>query len=130
MRKGDNDVGEKIRQFPTAEELQKQSKPLTQEKIEELGKGVDHQVEFVLNLYRYAFGNEVWDAMTELDGYPVLGDETWKAVCEVAIRIDKALHPDVMAGGLWMNKGFSCDSDLEEWTIGFARVKSVSYKEG
>ena len=53
----------------------------------------------------------------KLKGYPSIGDEGWKYICKKFMQLDQKYHPEVMAGGLWMNKGFSVDRNLKGFQI-------------
>jgi hypothetical protein len=111
---------------PSVEEIRSWLKPLSKEVIDSFEEGAHSQADFVLGLYRYAFGS-LWDNITSLDGYPSVSSKTWLYVCECAIRVDKRFHPEVLAGGLWMNRGFSTDDSIEEWAVGFGSVREIEF---
>lgn len=77
----------------------------------------NHQSDVWINLYRYVFPD--WDNIKSIDGYPKISDETSNYIFKKFIEFDKIHHPNVMAGGLWMNSGFSTDSSgkLDDWKV-------------
>lgn len=96
-------------------------KPLSKEQIDEMALG-GGQTDFLLRLYRYAFG-DLWDRITKVHGYPKVSKATWSYLCDAAISIDKDRHPGVMPGGLWLNNGFTVDESLPDWVVSLNGVK-------
>ena len=81
-------------------------------------KGAGHQAEYCTKLYSLAFGAPRWKRIKQLDGYPVVSPATGQYIFEKAIAFDRKHHPDVQAGGLWMNRGFgSSGYDLPDWKV-------------
>lgn len=68
-----------------------------------------------VNLYKLVYPN--FDRIAHINGYPTVGEKTHKYIFTKFIQFDKAHHPEVMAGGLWMNSGFGCDRSLVEWVV-------------
>lgn len=89
--------------------------PATVRKIFEESKD---QHEVLIGLYRLVF--PYWDQITELKGYPSISDRTWEEIAELSIAFDRIHHPDVIAGGNWMNRGFAIDDTLHDWIISLA----------
>lgn len=81
----------------------------------------EHQSDILFSLYRLVYdGSTVnrpaWAIIEKVDGWPKLGREAWDYICEKFIVHDrKHHHPDVVAGGLWLNNGFSCSESLGAW---------------
>ena len=82
------------------------------------------QNEAMEKLYRLAFPK--WDAIKKIEGWPGCGEKMWHYVCEKFIKLDKEFHPEVIASGGWMNKGFSCRKELGPWEIDCQRTE-VTY---
>lgn len=79
-----------------------------------------HQADILFSLYRLVYdGSTVdrppWAVIKKVDGWPALGKATWAYIQEKFVVHDRLDHPDVIAGGLWMNNGFSCDESLGDW---------------
>ena len=94
--------------------------------LESLSKSCEHQSEFLVGIYKEVVPN--WDAVVRIDGYPKAGEALAALLCFSAIEFDKEHHPDVYAGGLWLNIGFSRDKSLKPWEISMEGVE-VIYKE-
>jgi len=60
-----------------------------------------------------------WDSVEKLDGYPKCGKALREEIFKRCIEFDKVHHPDVMAGGAWLNCGFSGldSSNLGPWEV-------------
>lgn len=72
------------------------------------------QWEVLISLYKLIF--PFWHQIKELKGYPSINTQTWEDISELSISFDRIHHPHVIAGGNWMNRGFSIDNDLPDWT--------------
>lgn len=83
----------------------------------------DHQEKVLINLYKLVFPQ--WDCITKIEGYPEAGCDLWKFICRLFQEFDHKHHPDCMPGGLWMNTGFSVNTELQPWEVSFenCRVK-------
>ena len=89
---------------------------LTQEMINGIFEDANEQADYTLAIYKIAFPD--WDDIKAISGYPKISQETNKYIFDQAISFDKKNHPDVISGGLWMNRGFSsCDETVPDWTI-------------
>lgn len=75
----------------------------------------EHQANALILIYKLILPN--WEEIKEIHGSPAIGDEGWKYICKCFMKFDKAHHPDVLAGGCWMNKGFSVDPSLKSWEV-------------
>lgn len=69
------------------------------------------QGELLTRLYRLAVPD--FDRLEKLDGYPVVNRETGDFLMLRWVRRDRRLSPNVMAGGAWMNSGFSSREQTE-----------------
>jgi len=95
-------------------------KPLTKETINalfesELKKPNPHQSNIVIALYKIAFPN--WKKIKKLKGYPSVSKTTNEYLFSQFIQFDKQIHPNVLNGGCWLNKGFSTNKNLQDWII-------------
>src|SRR5437763_1310199 len=59
------------------------------------------QADVLVALYRLVFPD--FDDIDQFDGWPSINDKTWKAIARMFIDFDNVHHPEVLAGGLWMN---------------------------
>lgn len=85
----------------------------TEHPIEEINRvfeSVTHQIEVFTGLYRILFPK--WDNILSLHPYPKMGKEISEYIWEKVLAFDKEHHPEAIAGGLWMNKGFSTNRNL------------------
>mgnify|MGYP007057186874 CR=1 FL=1 len=99
---------------------------LTKDQVDAAFAGVAHQADYFIALYHAVMDAAGIRRGTELADYPRISNRGWVYICERAIKSDQKLHPDVMAGGLWMNRGFSAD-DLQVFDDGWeVAVPSVA----
>jgi len=89
---------------------------LTQEQIDEVFDNAKHQCEYVIGLYKLAFPL-TWDMIQKVNGYPRVSKATNEYIFQKAIDFDKVHHPNVMAGGAWMNNGFGGKDGIDDWFI-------------
>ena len=75
----------------------------------------DNQYDAFIAVYRLVYPN--WDRIASLDGWPTAGAEVSTYVHAAFIAFDKVHHPEVMAGGLWFNRGWSTDKNLPPWSV-------------
>lgn len=87
---------------------------LPQSEIDAIFENASHQQEYILELY-----NAVLDLgnVVEINDYPKVSHPTSDYIFEKAIAFDKEHHPDVLAGGAWMNRGFATDRDIGDWVV-------------
>ena len=78
---------------------------LTQEAVDKCFDGKDHQGDVGLALYRLVFPD--WDTIESITGWPKVGSELSQYIWLKFIAFDQKHHPEVLAGGMWMNSGFS-----------------------
>lgn len=91
----------------TQEELQK--------RLQEIFEQSDHQNSALIGVYKLVLPD--WDNIKEVDGFPEVGKELWKHICNLFIDFDRQHHPNVFHGGIWLNNGFSSNDRLEPWEI-------------
>jgi len=94
--------------------------------IKEIFARNDHQDNVIIDLYKMILPE--WDDIEKLHGHPVCGENLWLFICELFISFDKEHHPRCLAGGAWINYGFSSDSHIDPWEINLSAC-SLTYKE-
>ena len=77
---------------------------ITRKEIDKLFKDHNNNIDIALSLYRKAFSD--YDKIKTIEGYPAVSQETSLYLFNKFISFDKKHTPQVMAGGLWLNKGF------------------------
>ena len=94
-------------------------KTLNKKQIDAIFEASTHQSEACVALYRLAFPE--WDALKSIEGWPGIGKEAGLYIIRKFMEFDRKHHPDVLNGGLWMNKGFSthegADLGLGPWEL-------------
>lgn len=94
---------------------------LTKEIIDKCFEGCINQHQYWHNLYKTAFKN--WDNIKNIEGFPKVSKKTNEYLFHKCIIFDQKYHPNVLNGGLWINKGFGTNYDLEkDWVIDISRV--------
>lgn len=87
----------------------------------------EHQSDALVTLYKFAFPD--WDVIESVDGFPAVGEKASNYIWDKFIEFDKKHHPKVMAGGLWLNNGFSSQEGkrlgLGPWEISTDEVPVV-----
>jgi len=96
------------------------------ETIDKIFAEAKHQQDYLMGLYRTVFAD--FDKIAKLNGYPSISEPTVNYIWEKAIAFDKRVHPDVLAGGLWMNNGFSSEKAMEDW-VAVYNSNIIIYKE-
>lgn len=99
---------------------------LNREEIEKVFEQNTNQGDVLIDLYRMVFPD--WDSIKQLEGYPTIGKDLWQYICQLFINFDKQYHKAVMAGGCWMNTGFSSNETITDNSVDLSGVKIV-YKE-
>ena len=69
----------------------------------------------LLTFTKWFFSN--WDEIAKIEGHPKIGLAFWTFVWHRFLDFDRMFHPEVMAGGAWLNWGFSCDRKLGDWKV-------------
>ena len=86
-----------------------------------------NQADVLVSLYKLVFPD--WDSIKQISGYPKISKELWQYICQLFIDFDKKYHPTVMAGGCWMNTGFSSNELLTDDSVDLSGV-TVQYFDG
>jgi len=91
---------------------------LTQDQIDEIFDSAETQADYIIGLHKAALAahNIDWDDIKQLDGYVRISPEGGAYLFDRAIRWDRRHCPGLLAGGGWLNRGFSSDQGLR--TIG------------
>lgn len=84
-----------------------------------------NQSEALISLYKAVVPN--WDNVVKMDSFPECNDATWGFICEKFIEFDKTHHPDVLAGGCWLNHGFGVSNIMLDWFI-FIDTDKIKYR--
>lgn len=87
---------------------------ITTDQIKAIFEEAEHQSDYAIGIYKLAFPD--WDEIKEVKGWPRISVNMNKFIFSLAIDFDKKHHPKVQCGGLWMNKGFGSDSEID-WGI-------------
>lgn len=90
------------------------------EKVEELFIQYDNQYEVLLAIYKMVMPD--WDDLESINGSPKVSLATWQEICSLFIDFDKKHHPEVLAGGIWMNSGFSVDYNMEDGVVDLSSI--------
>ena len=70
----------------------------------------NHQANILIELYKMVIPD--WDNIRKLKGWPEINEYTWKYICQKFIDFDRKYHPECLAGGAWINSGFSTNDKL------------------
>jgi hypothetical protein len=84
--------------------------------------GPADEMEAVIEIYRFVYGPETWDAIIKVDGWPAASFTTCSYIAGKCIAFTKSRHPGAMPGGVWLNNGFTVDENLPDWTVRLAPV--------
>ena len=86
----------------------------------------DNQHNVLIAIYRFVFPD--WDNIESIDGSPTVSTKTWQDICAMFINFDKKHHPTVLAGGIWMNRGFDSCPDTKDGVVDISSLE-IEYKE-
>ena len=75
------------------------------------------QSEALVDMYKLVLPE--WDLIEKINGFPEAGHKLWKYICRRFIEFDHKHHPNVFNGGIWLNTGFTSNSELGDWEIRF-----------
>jgi len=84
---------------------------ITKEQVEEVFRTSKNQWEYLKKLYLLVYPN--WSDIKKLKGFVHVSDELDLFIIGKSQEFDRIHHPDVLAGGMWMNYGFGSDRKLE-----------------
>ena len=100
---------------------------ITQEQIDQLFEEKTEQTDMLLGLYRLVFPD--YDRIKELRRWPTVSDETWTYIARKFVEFDQKYHPNVMAGGLWMNTGFSSGKPLKFGEVSLEECQVIYHEK-
>jgi hypothetical protein len=100
---------------------------IIKKEVDQLFDESDHQGDVLVGLYRMVIRD--WDRVVTVGGYPVINEHTGDYITRRFIAFDQKHHPKVLAGGLWMNNGFSTldSAHLHDWEVDLYRC-NTEYK--
>lgn len=103
---------------------------LPKKAIDQVFEEATHQSDYLIGLYRLVIPE--WDALVRMIGvgYPAVSYKTWDYICRKAIAFDKEHLPQVLAGGLWINSGFSRSTAVPWWQVDLSTVKLEMLNKG
>ena len=92
--------------------------------LEPLFEENTHQTDVVIGIYKKFIPD--YDDITDIAGHPTCGKIMSVWLFEKFIEFDQKHHPDVVAGGAWLNWGFSTDEKMG-WEVSLGTCK-FTYK--
>lgn len=78
---------------------------LTDEQLDGVFERAEDQGDALIGIYKLVLPD--WDDISSISGHPSCNEKTWKDICQRFFKLDAAKHPECLAGGLWLNRGFS-----------------------
>jgi hypothetical protein len=99
---------------------------LNKETVEAVFRTSSNQSDAVEYLYRLLFPD--YDRIKKINGHPKVGKDLSKLIWDLFISFDKEHHPNAMAGGAWLNWGFSTDYTLDPWGYSIEGLEVVYEK--
>jgi hypothetical protein len=94
-----------------------------QRQLQQVFEIADHQDVALVGIYKLFIPD--WEKIKQLEGFPTVGREMWKYICQLFIDFDQQHHPEVFNGGIWLNNGFSSDGNLDPWEISFSQCHFI-----
>jgi len=94
-----------------------------QRQLQLVFENADHQDVALVGIYKLFIPD--WEKIKQIEGFPTVGREMWKYICQLFIDFDQQHHPDVFKGGIWLNNGFSSDGSLDPWEISFSQCRII-----
>lgn len=79
--------------------------------IDQIFETATHQEQALIGIYKLFLPD--WETIEHINGFPSCSEELWKYVCNKFFALDKKYHPNCLAGGAWLNNGFSGDKNLK-----------------
>lgn len=84
---------------------------------------IDNQYNAMMYLYHLVFDD--MSKIHKIKDYPAISENTSDYIFRKMIEFDRIHHKNVLAGGLWMNSGFSVDNTLPDDLIYYDMSKIV-----
>ena len=99
---------------------------LTKDEVNEIFDSAKKQGDYVTGLHAktLAKADIEWESVASLNQYVVAAKDISRYIWEKAMAWDKAHLDNVLAGGAWVNFGFS-EEDIEEECVRFDETKIV-----
>lgn len=85
---------------------------LPKEVIKKIVKESENSTIATLKLYKYVFDD--WDYIETIAGFPVISKETGIFIMELMVE---TFPEEKFPGGIWINKGFSTNDDLDDFIV-------------
>ena len=95
-------------------------------KIQEIFDKSGDQGEALLRLYMLFIPE--FESVVSIGLWPECGKMLHQFIFERFIAFDCIHHPEVMPGGLWLNKGFTLDEKLMNWEVNLDNC-GIMYQE-
>jgi hypothetical protein len=99
---------------------------LEMEKIKSLFDKYDHQYKVLIAIYETVLAD--WSKIESISGSPTVSTQTWQDICAMFIEYDKRNHPDVLAAGIWLNRGFDSCPKMKDNMVDISHLE-IEYKE-
>ncbi len=90
---------------------------LTPPQLDKIFTQYTHQADVFTALYRLLYPN--FNQIEYLEGHPQAGAAVSEYIWQAFIKFDQTHHPEVLAGGLWMSRGWSTTTNAEvaPWSV-------------
>ena len=88
--------------------------------LEDIFEKHDHQKDVIMEIYELFILD--WHRIEKLKSYPTCSRELWMYICQLFVTFDREYHPNCMAGGLWIDMGFSSDPMLSPWQVDLSKM--------
>lgn len=85
--------------------------------IDKIFESHTNQSDALVDIYKLVFPE--WDAIEIINGFPEAGANLWKYICRGFMEFDRKHRSTVFNGGIWMNTGFTSNTELDPWEITF-----------
>lgn len=82
-----------------------------------------HQSQAVERVYKLFIPD--FDNIQIIKGHPTAGYSLSRYLWSKFIEFDHTHHPDVMAGGEWLNYGFSESKNLKDWQVDLSTCQII-----
>lgn len=102
---------------------------LSEPKVDACFEEKTEQAEVWVALYKLVYPG--WDKIEQIDGYPACSPHLNDYIFRKFMAFDAKHHPDVLPGGLWINRGWSSIMDEDEEDIlggGYVLPAPAEYK--
>jgi hypothetical protein len=92
--------------------------------IDQVFEDARDQAEALIGIYKLFMPD--YGEIEHISGFPRHGKKLSEYLWDKFIAFDQEHHPDVMAGGAWMNSGFSTDATMMPWDFDASNCE-ISY---